>query len=107
MDDRTVAPISAPKLDDQGHLTYLGEDGQRYRVLDHPEIDQAASQRVCDALQASGPLFQQIEALCHDWIRRVSVDAMDREEAVALLLATLETVLQVDQCESDGAGPLR
>ena len=95
MDEFSVAPITAPKLDDEGHLTYLGEDGQRYRVLDQLEIDQEASQRLSDALQASSPLFDQIEGLCHDWISRVGLDAMDldREEAVALLLSTLETVL--------------
>ena len=40
-------------------------------------------------------MFDQIEGLCHDWISRVGLDAMDldREEAVALLLNTLETVL--------------
>ncbi|WP_415410844.1 hypothetical protein ACLM45_04640 [Synechococcus sp. A10-1-5-9] len=107
MDDSSVTPITAPKLDDAGHLTYLGEDGQCYRVLDHLEIDHEASQRVSAALQATGPLFDQIEALCHDWIKRVAMEAMDRDEAVAMLLSNLESVLHADDEESGGPGPLR
>ena len=105
MDDPSVTPITAPKLDDTGHLTYLGNDGQRYRVLDRLEIDQDASQRVSDALQATGPLLDQIEALCRDWISRVAEGAMDRDEAVAMLLSTLEYVLHADDEKS--GGPLR
>ena len=107
MDEFSVAPITAPKLDDDGHLTYLGEDGQRYRVLDQLEIDQEASQRLSDALQASTPLFDQIEGLCHAWISRVGVDAMDldRDEAVALLINTLATVLA--EGGESGGGLLR
>lgn len=107
MDDPSVTPITAPKLDDTGHLTYLGNDGQRYRVLDRLEIDQDASQRVSDALQATGPLLDQIEALCRDWISRVAEGAMDRDEAVAMLLSTLESVLHADDEKSGGHGPLR
>ena len=107
MDDPSVTPITAPKLDDAGYLTYLGEDGQCYRVLDRLEVDHEASQRVSAALQATGPLFDQIEALCHDWIQRVAMDAMDRDEAVGMLLSTLESVLHADDEEMGGAGPLR
>ena len=107
MDDPSVTPITAPKLDDTGHLTYLGNDGQRYRVLDRLEIDQDASQRVSDVLQATGSLFDQIEALCHDWINRVAEGAMERDEAVAMLLSTLESVLHADDEEGGGHGPLR
>ena len=107
MDEPSVTPLTAPKLDDAGHLTYLGNDGRFYRVLDRLEIDLDASQRVSDVLQATGPLFDQIEALCHDWINRVAEGAMERDEAVAMLLSTLESVLHADDEESGGHGPLR
>jgi hypothetical protein len=97
MDDPSVTPITTPKLDDEGYLTYLGDDGRRYRLLDQLEIDQEASQRVRDALQASGPLFNQIEALCQAWIERMAVDAMDRDEAAAMLLSALDTALRIDE----------
>ena len=96
MEEEPVTPITGPILDLDGQLTYLGEDGQRYVVLDNLRLDQEASQRVADLLQAAAPLIEQIETLCHRWIDQVCTGVLEREEAVSLLLASLETVLDED-----------
>ena len=93
MEEEPVTPITGPILDLDGQLTYLGEDGQRYVVLDNLRLDQEASQRVADLLQAAAPLIDQIETLCHRWMDQVCRGVSDREEAVSLLLASLESVL--------------
>ena len=71
MEEEPVTPITGPILDLDGQLTYLGEDGQRYVVLDNLRLDQEASQRVADLLQAAAPLIDQIETLCYRWIDQV------------------------------------
>jgi hypothetical protein len=93
--DHPVTPLTGPTLDAEGRLTYIGEDGRRYVVVEGVELDAEGSARVMEALQAAGPIFQEIEALCHSWLERVSLAPLQREEAIALLLATLETVLEV------------
>jgi hypothetical protein len=107
--DHPVTPLTGPTLDAEGRLTYIGEDGRRYVVVDGVELDAEGSARVMEALQSAGPLFQEIEALCHGWLECLSLAPLQREEAIALLLATLETVLEVaedddDVADANGAG---
>jgi hypothetical protein len=99
--DHPVTPLTGPTLDAEGRLTYIGEDGRRYVVVEGVELDAEGSARVMEALQAAGPLFQEIEALCHGWLERVSLAPLQRQEAIALLLATLETVLEVADNDDD------
>ena len=98
--DDPVTPLTGPTLDAEGHLTYVGEDGRRYVVVDGVELDAEGSAQVMEALQAAGPLFQEIEALCHGWLDLVADSPLLREEAMALLLATLETVLEASADDS-------
>ena len=93
MEEEPITPITGPILDLDGQLTYLGEDGQRYVVLDSLKLDQESSLRVADLLRGAEPLFVQIETLCHRWMDQVCRGVPDREEAVSLLLASLESVL--------------
>jgi len=106
--DHPVTPLTGPTLDAEGRLTYVGEDGRRYVVVEGVELDEEGSAQVMEALQAAGPLFQEIEALCHGWLELVGASPLQREEAIALLLATLETVLEggddEDVAEGDGDG---
>lgn len=37
--DVPITPYAPPRLDAQGRLTYLGEDGRRYVVASPPEVD--------------------------------------------------------------------
>jgi hypothetical protein len=37
--DVPITPYAPPRLDAQGRLTYLGEDGRRYVVASPPEGD--------------------------------------------------------------------
>ena len=69
-------------------------------VVDGVELDEEGSAQVMEALQAAGPLFQEIEALCHGWLDLVADSPLLREEAMALLLATLETVLEASADDS-------
>lgn len=101
MDEEPITPNTGPTLDAEGRLTYIGEDGHRYLVLDKLELDRDAALRVADVLQAAGGLFDQIEALSQRWIDQVCAGALEREEVVALLLATLETVLADDISSGD------
>ena len=70
MEEEPVTPITGPILDLDGQLTYLGEDGQRYVVLDNLRLDQEASQRVADLLeQRANGVHQrgvEVRALVHD-----------------------------------------
>ena len=101
MEEEPITPNTGPTLDAEGRLTYIGEDGHRYLVLDKLELDRDAALRVADVLQAAGGLFDQIEALSLRWIDQVCAGALEREEVVALLLATLETVLADDISSGD------
>jgi hypothetical protein len=100
-DDHPVTPLTSPSLDAEGRLTYVGEDGRRYVVVDGVELDAEASAQVMEVLQQAGSLFQEIETLCHGWLERVSNAPLQRNEAIALLLATLETVLEVTEGNND------
>jgi hypothetical protein len=72
-----ITPHATPMLDDQGQLTYVGDDGRRYVVGLPPEADEQSVERVMATLQAGGDLFQQIEGLCHRWIAAVSGSDLD------------------------------
>ncbi len=92
-EDAPITPITGPIIDAEGRLTYMGEDGRRYVVMDGDERDETSSAAVMEALRSAGALFEEIETLCQGWVDEVSDEALTRAEAVALLLATLETLL--------------
>ena len=92
-EDAPITPITGPNIDAEGRLTYMGEDGRRYVVVDGDERDETSSAAVMEALRSAGALFEEIETLCQGWVDEVSDEALTRAEAVALLLATLETLL--------------
>ena len=102
MKEEPITPSAGPTLDAQGHLTYIGEDGQRYVVLDALELDHQTSLRVADALRDAGLLLDQIENLAQRWMDQVSAEALSREDALDLLLATLENELEDESASADG-----
>ena len=102
MKEEPITPSAGPTLDAQGRLTYIGEDGQRYVVLDALELDHQISLRVADALRDAGLLLDQIENLAQRWMDQVSAEALSREDALDLLLATLENVLEDESASADG-----
>jgi hypothetical protein len=89
-----VTPHATPVLDEQGQLTYVGDDGRRYVVGLPPEADEQSVERVMATLAAGGDLFQQIEELCHHWISAVTGPDLDSRAALVLLITTLETALE-------------
>lgn len=91
--DPPATPHAAPRLDEEGLLTYIGEDGRRYVVGVPPEVDQASLERVMTTLQRGGALFHEIEGLARRWIAEVSGPDLDRRAALLLLVTTLETSL--------------
>ena len=102
MKEEPITPSAGPTLDAQGRLTYIGEDGQRYVVLDALELDHQTSLRVADALRDAGLLLDQIENLAQRWMDQVSAEALSREDALDLLLATLENELEDESASADG-----
>ena len=82
MKEEPITPSAGPTLDAQGRLTYIGEDGQRYVVLDALELDHQTSLRVADALRDAGLLLDQIESLAQRWMDQVSAEALDRKSVV-------------------------
>ena len=101
-----VTPHAAPRLDAEGALSYIGEDGRRYVVGLPPDIDQASLERVMDTLRRGGALFHQIESLAQRWIAEVSGPDLDGRTAMVLLVTSLETSLE-ELFPEDGspAGP--
>ena len=91
-----VTPHATPILDDQGRLTYVGDDGRRYVIGLPPELDEQSVERLMQALRGGVGLFQQIEQLSRRWLRAVSGPELDGPAALALLLTTLETALEED-----------
>ena len=89
-----ITPHATPVLDEQGQLTYVGDDGRRYVVGLPPEADEESVERVMATLAAGGDLFQQIEGLCHRWISAVTGPDLDSRAALVLLITTLETALE-------------
>ena len=102
MKEEPITPSAGPTLDAQGRLTYIGEDGQRYVVLDALELDHQISLRVADALRDAGLLLDRIENLAQRWMDQVSAEALSREDALDLLLATLENELEDESASADG-----
>jgi hypothetical protein len=89
-----VTPHATPIIDEEGRLTYVGDDGRRYVVGLSAELDEQSVERVMAALRQGSGLFQQIETLCHGWIAAVSGGELEPRAALVLLLTTLETALE-------------
>lgn len=102
MDDHPITPHAGPTIDENGNLTYVGDDGRRYVVGLPPEIDEASVERVMGMLRSGHLLFQQIEGLAHRWIDQVSGTDLDARAALVLLLTTLETALDESYPEAEG-----
>ena len=101
MDEQPITPRAGPFLDEQGHLTYIGEDGHHY-VVDLPaDIDEASVERVMVVLRSGYGVFQEMERLAHRWIAQVSGPDLDPRAALVLLLTTLETALEEAYPEPD------
>jgi hypothetical protein len=101
-----ITPHAAPRLDEQGQLSYVGEDGRRYVVGLPPDIDQASLERVMATLQRGGTLFHEIERLAHCWIDQVRGPDLDGRAAMLLLVTTLETSLEERFPDDDPSAPL-
>ena len=97
MEEQPITPLTGPVLDADGRLTYVGVDGRRYVVVESLDLDPASSIELMEELRQSSPLFQQIELLSEDWLNRVCEAGLSRDEALSLLLATLETALEGDE----------
>ena len=41
---RPVTPLTALVVNDDGQLTYMGQDGQRYVIVDNSEVIEALNQ---------------------------------------------------------------
>jgi hypothetical protein len=94
-DEMPITPHAAPVVDGAGRLTYVGDDGRRYVVGLPPEVDELGLERVMASVSRGGPLFDQILALCHNWIASVNCPPdLEARAALALLLTTLETALE-------------
>jgi len=100
MGEELITPQTGPKIDGEGRLTYLGDDGRRYVVLSGGEFDSESSWEIMEALKQASPIFQEIEALSMAWLDQVRASPLSKEEALNLLFATLETVLEPSLAES-------
>lgn len=89
-----ITPHAAPSLDEEGQLSYTGEDGRRYVVGLPPDLDHASLERVMATLRRGGTLFHEIEHLARRWIAQVSGPDLDGRAAIVLLVTTLETSLE-------------
>ena len=47
-DDQPITPHAGPIFDDDGNLTYVGDDGRRYVVASMPEADERQVDQVMD-----------------------------------------------------------
>jgi hypothetical protein len=104
MEEQPVTPHAGPRIDAEGRITYVGDDGRRYVVGLPPDADEASVERVMALLGSGGDLFHRIETLCRQWIARVSGDDIDERAALMLLLTTLETALEQSYPEGGGDG---
>jgi hypothetical protein len=93
-EEQPITPHAALILDDEGQLTYVGDDGRRYVVGLPHNTDEHGLERLMGRLNDGHALFQQIETLCHRWIETVNSDDLDQRAALVLLLTTLETTLE-------------
>jgi hypothetical protein len=94
MEEDPITPHAGPTVDEAGNISYVGDDGRRYVVGLHPEIDEASVEQVMGMLRSGSALFHEIEALAHRWIATVSGGELDPRAAMVLLLTTLETTLE-------------
>lgn len=102
-EQQPITPLTGPVFDADGRLTYMGVDGRRYVVVEGVEFDEQDAAQVIEALQKAGSVFEQIETDCHRWLDIVQASPLNNEEALALLLATLETLLE--EKDDDNSGP--
>ena len=93
-EQQPITPVTGPVFDANGRLTYMGVDGRRYVVDEGAEFDEQEAAQVIEVLQQAGGVFEQIEADCRRWLDIVQASPLNNEEALALLLATLETLLE-------------
>ncbi|WP_413744099.1 hypothetical protein [Synechococcus sp. MIT S9451] len=93
-EQQPITPLTGPVFDDEGRLTYMGVDGRRYVVVDGVDFDEQDAAKVMKVLQLAGGVFEEIEQHCHHWLQMVEDSPLSEEEALSLLLATLETVLE-------------
>ncbi|QEY31030.1 hypothetical protein EVJ50_00920 [Synechococcus sp. RSCCF101] len=102
MPDEPITPHAGPTLDPDGQLSYVGEDGRRYVILGREDLDAIGAERVMGTLRDASDLFHQIETLSRRWLDQVSRSPLRRSEALALLLASIETALEQSQDEERG-----
>lgn len=93
-EQQPITPLTGPVFDEEGRLTYMGVDGRRYVVVQGAEFDEEDAARVMEALRQAGGVFEEIEQRCRRWMAMVQASPLSAEEALALLLATLETLLE-------------
>ncbi|MEB3241866.1 MAG: hypothetical protein VKJ31_07485 [Synechococcus sp.] len=104
-EQQPVTPLTGPVFDAEGRLTYVGVDGRRYVVVDGAELDEQEAAQVLEVLQKAGGVFDDIELRCRHWLEMVKASPLNHEEALALLLATLETLLELkDDAPPHGEG---
>jgi len=103
MPDEPITPHAGPTLDPDGQLSYIGEDGRRYVILGRDDLDEIAAERVMGTLREASGLFHQIEVLSKRWVSQVGRSPLRRSEALALLLASIETALEQGH-EEDRSG---
>ena len=101
MDDQPITPHAVPVFDAEGNLTYTGDDGRRYVVGPLPELDEANVDQVMQRLLAGQTLFSDLETLANQWLEQVCGTDLSRAAALALLLSSLEMVLD----PGDGDAP--
>lgn len=88
-----ATPLTSPVIDEQGRLTYVGTDGRRYVVLG-PRDQEAYRQRsLQQSLDQGTRQLDQIERESRIWLDLVCGPHLQRAEALALLLRTLEDSL--------------
>lgn len=103
-EEQPITPLTGPVFDAEGRLTYMGVDGRRYVVVKGGEFDEQEAAQVIDVLQRAGGVFEQIEQDCRRWLQIVLASPLNQEEALALLLATLETLLEEKDDETSEQG---
>jgi hypothetical protein len=94
-----ATPLTSPVIDEQGRLTYMGTDGRRYVVLGPKDQEAYRKRNVQQALDQGARELQAMERHAQQWLDLVCGPHLQRAEALALLLQTLEASLG----GSDGA----
>jgi len=88
-----ATPLTSPVIDDQGRLTYVGTDGRRYVVLGPKDQEAYRQQTLQQCLDQGARELQEIERHSKTWLDLVCGPHLQRAEALALLLRTLEDSL--------------